>query len=317
MGSMFSKKTNNRETDLNNLLKPDATAPEVAKLLAKLLTYGAPGRFPQISTLSGEMPFEEEYDDDRAKEMLEVAARGADLSQADGAELFANVVNCMFIDLVDLASSSLGEKSELTYDALNIVFDFMKHAGSLYDSVAGGIEIDAVTYGGTLPKSKLEALYGAYSVEIASKLPDDYENRLNMLQEAFSIPDRKKNGIMMKVFQDQMMEMAKTEEGQKAIEEMSSSFMGGMEGLGGMEGMFGPGGDGEPDMEQVKEMLKMFKQMKDDGSLPPKEFKKVRNEFKKTVGSSLDDILKTADSEEELSPEERELIELVKAIFDD
>jgi len=326
--SMFSKKKNNRETELNNLLNADATAPEVAKLLSKLLTYGAPGRFPQVNALSGDMLFEEGFEQDMAKELLEVAAKEACLSREEGAELFANVVNCMLIDIIDLSSSSLQEKSDLTYDAINIVINFMNHAASLYDAVAEGVEITSVTYSGTLPKSKLEAMYGTYVFACMTKMPDDMSDRIEMLRDVFSIAEKKSEGVIMKTVQKSMMEMMKTEEGRENIQEMTSKMTGGMEGteaLAGMGDMFGGGGGGgggggeEPDMEQVKEMLRMLKKMKDDGNIGPKEFATVRDEFKNMVGSNIEDILKEAESgaDGDIPPEDKELFDLVKSLFED
>merc|ERR1711937_195981 len=93
------------------------------------------------------------------------AQASADLSREDAAEIFANVVNCMLIDIVDLASTSLKEKkSKVTVEAIGIVVDFMNHASSLYDSIAGGVVIVPVTYGGDLSKGKLEQMYSAYAV---------------------------------------------------------------------------------------------------------------------------------------------------------
>jgi hypothetical protein len=131
---MFGKRNaSNRETDLNVLVGDGAAAQEFALLLSKLLTFGAPGRFPRVVALPGKMPMAE-FDPDAAKEMLEEAA--GDISKEEAAEIFANVVNCMLIDIVDLASSTLKEDNKVTVDAINVVIDFMNHAASLYDSVA-------------------------------------------------------------------------------------------------------------------------------------------------------------------------------------
>jgi hypothetical protein len=133
----FKKKSDNdRETDIGALVSPDAEAPEFASLLAKILTFGAPGRFPAIASM-GEMPFDE-FDLDRAKEMLLEKRADLDLSDEKSAEVFANVVNCMIIDIVDLASGALKAKEDdkLAVDAINVVMDFCDHAASLFDAVA-------------------------------------------------------------------------------------------------------------------------------------------------------------------------------------
>jgi len=138
--SMFSKAGSDRETDITELFKPDAEAPEFALLLAKILTYGAPGRFPYITAQPGGMPFEEGEDGgfnlDSAKILLMESRISKGLTDQASAELFASVVNCMIIDIIDLASSSLKGEDKTTVAALNVVMEFMDHAASLFDAVA-------------------------------------------------------------------------------------------------------------------------------------------------------------------------------------
>mmetsp|Transcript_591 Transcript_591/g.919 ORF Transcript_591/g.919 Transcript_591/m.919 type:complete len:892 (-) Transcript_591:111-2786(-) len=313
--SMFAKKRNNRETDLNNLLTPEATAPGVAILLAKLLTHGAPGRFPTVSALPGDIPLEE-YEQNKAKELLEDAVKEAGLSREDGAEVFANVVNCMLVDIVDLAASSLQEKIDVTYEAISIVVDFMNHAASLYDSVAEGIDLSPpVTYGGDLPKAKLEQMYGTYAFESSMKMEDDSTSRIDMLRFVFSISEKKSEGILQKAIQKNIMELAKTEEGREKLQEMTGGMMDGM-GMDGLEGMMG--GDEQPDKEQLRGMLETLKIMKDDGSIPPEELATVREQFKANFGSSIDELMNEAKSgKEEMDDDEKELLELMKAILED
>lgn len=320
--SMFSKKNkNDRETDLNVLVSSEATAPNVASLLAKLLTFGAPGRFPAVNSLSGGMPMDE-FELEAATKMLEDAVAESEITKEEGAEVFANVVNCMLIDIIDLASSSLGETGDVTFNAINIVIDFMNHAASLYDAVAENVEIKPVTYGGNLPKSQLEQMYGSYSFSGMMKMEEDMNDRIELLRNVFAISEKKAEGIIMKASQKNMMEMMKTEEGQKQMEEMMGGMMGGMEGMEGMgalAGMMGGGGDGEDmDPAQLKEMLTMLKTMKDSGSIPPDELATVRDQFRESFGSSIDDILKQADdSGGEMSDDDKELLDLMKGILED
>jgi hypothetical protein len=136
-GFFKKKSANDRETDINALISADAEAPEFASLLAKILTFGAPGRFPAIANMGG-MPFDE-FDLEKAKEMLIEMRSDLDLSDEKSAEVFANVVNCMIIDIVDLASGALKAKEaddKLAVDAINVVMDFCDHAASLFDAVA-------------------------------------------------------------------------------------------------------------------------------------------------------------------------------------
>jgi hypothetical protein len=318
--SIFNKKKNSRETNLNLLLSPSATAPELAMILSKLLTFGAPGRFPMVTALAGPMPLET-FDLDKAKDILEKSFEQAGITREEGAEIFANVVNCMLIDIIDLASSSLGKEASITYDALNVVINFMNHAASLYDAVAEGVEITPVTYGGNLPKSNLEQMYGAYAFSAMLKMDDDMTDRIELLRSVFSISEKKAEGIIMNASQKQMMEMMKTEEGQKQMEAMMSNMMGGMEGMEGfgeMAGLLGGGGEGEPNPEQLKQMLTMLKTMKDSGSIPREELATVREQFRESFGSSIDDILKQSEvAGGEMSANDRELLDLMKSILED
>jgi hypothetical protein len=320
--SVFSKKSKDgRETKLAALVGPDAKAFEFAKTLAKILTFGAPGRFPAVVDMSGGMPMED-FDLELAKQTLIDSQASEDLSLEESAEIFANVVNCMLIAIVDLASSSLKEKDEkLTVDAVKIIVDFMNHAASLYDSIASGVSITPVTYNGDLSKSKLEQMYGAYAVSGMMNMggsDDDFDGQVGLLCDVFQISEKKAEGIMMKAMQKNMMKMMKDGEGAEGMEEMMKN-MGGMEGMGGMPGMDGMDGEGgEPDPEQLKEMLQAIKMMKDSGTLPPDELEQVKAQFRDNFGSSIDQVIKDADATgEEMDAGEKELLGLIKSILDD
>ncbi len=84
------------------------------------------------------MPMEK-FDLDTAKSLITQSREDAGLTDENSAELFASVVNCMVIDIVDLASSTLKGKEKndkVAVDAINVVMDFMDHAASLFDAVA-------------------------------------------------------------------------------------------------------------------------------------------------------------------------------------
>lgn len=322
--SVFGKKSkNNRETDLSVLVTSGAPASEFTTTLAKMLTHGAPGRFPAVEALPGTdaTPLDDDgkFQLEAAKEALTEAQQKAGLTLEESAEIFANVVNCMLIDIVDLASTSLKEKdNKMTVNAINIVVDFMNHAASLYSSIAGGVVIQPVTYGGSLGRSKLEQMYSEYAGSAMfdlENLPDDFDGRVSLLQDVFEIPDKKAEGLAMRAMQKNMAEAMKDP---KKMEEMQE-MMKGMEGMEGMEGLMGGGGlDGEsPDPEQLKTMLRSLKELKESGSIPPDEFEKVKKEFKNTFGTSIDDIVKEANSGgEELNETDQELLDLMKAIMD-
>ncbi|CAJ1953276.1 unnamed protein product [Cylindrotheca closterium] len=313
----FGKKKNNRETDITALVSSDAMAPAFATVLAKILTFGAPGRFPEILALPGDMPMQE-FSVEAATGMLVEAQANAGLSRENAAEIFANVVNCMLIDIVDLASTSLKEKdSKLTVEAIGIVIDFMNHASSLYNSIAEGVVIVPVTYGGDLAKGKLEQMYSAYAVSAMTNLgsvDEDFDDRVRLLQDVFQINEKKAEGLMMKAMQKNMMEMMKSGEGMEGLEEM----MKGMGDMGdmGMPGM--PGMDGEePSPEQLKEMLSALKELKDSGSIPDSELAEVKKQFREAFGSSIDEVMKDANNAGgEMSTQDKELLELMKSILD-
>jgi hypothetical protein len=318
IGGFFSKKNkNDRETDINQMVSADATAPQFAALLARILTYGAPGRFPSVSRLTGEMPFEK-FELEAAKQQLIDAREEAGISLEESAEVFAGVVNCMLIDIVDLASSTLKEKDEkVTVEGISVVVDFMNHAASLYDAVAEGVTIKPVTYGGDLGKNKLEQMYSAYAVSgmmDMANLDGDFDARVSLLQDVFQISPKKAEGLAMKAMQKNMMKMLKSGEGMEGMEDMLKS-MGGAAGLGDM----GMGMDGENmDPEQLKTMLLSLKEMKDSGSIPAEEFETVKSQFKEAFGSSIDDVIKEGeDNEGEFDEQDKELLDLMKSILYD
>ena len=345
--SMFGKrKGSDRETDLTVLVSEGATAPEFALLLSKLLTFGAPGRFPLVTSLPGDMPMAE-FELEAAKSLLEKAAADGDITKEQGAEIFANVVNCMLIDIVDLASSALKEDDKVLVDAINVVVDFMNHAASLYDSVAEvrtdfvalkmealcfnawectlksavcsmlqGVVITPVTYGGELGKGKLEQMFSKYAVSGMMSMDEDFNARVGLLQDVFSIPEKKAEGLMMKAMQKNMMKMLKTGEGMEGMEEMMKGLGGDMEGLGSL----GMGMDGEdgPSPEQLKEMLLTLKTMKESGTIPPEELEAVRAQFKEAFGAGIDDVVSDAEEDEDaLNESDKELLELMKEILKD
>jgi hypothetical protein len=331
----FSNKKNARETDLMNLVATDGTAPEFATLLAKLLTFGAPGRFPQIAALPGDKLFNE-FDLDEAKKMLIESRSKNSITDEISAEQFACVVNCMIIDIIDLASSSLGmkdKKDQVTVDALNVVMEFMDHAASLFDAVADGVVINPVTYGGDLSKGKLDDMFAIYSTAGMTTADGSVtQDRIDTLQQVFNINDKRAEGLSQKAMMKNLMDMMKNGgEGEGGMEEMLKG-MGGMEGMEGMEEMMAamagteggeggmPGfGDGEDiSPEQLKASVKMMKELVDSGSVSKEELALVREQFKTLYGSDINELIKAADEEggaDELGEDGAELLELFKDIL--
>jgi len=344
VASVFSKKSNNRETDLNKLFASDAPAPEFSLLLAKLLSFGAPGRFPLVTSLTSGMPMEDFNLEDAKKLLIESRSSStpssSSLTNEVSAEAFACVVNCMIIDIIDLASSSLGgggeekKKNKMTVDALNVVLDFMDHAASLFDAVADdddkGVVITPVTYGGSLSKSKLEKMFTIYASSMMTSLDGSVtQDRVDTLQQVFNINDKRAEGIVQKGMMKNLMNMMKDPE---AMEGM----MGGMEGMEGMEGLsemmaamsgdgaaagaagmpgFDPNGEISP--EELKQSVTMMKQLVDSGSVSKDELDLVRNQFKEIYGSDINDLIKAADEEgtDDSGGDGKELLDLFKTIL--
>lgn len=326
----FSSKKNSRETDLQNLVSKDATAPDFALLLAKLLTFGAPGRFPAISSMPGGLPMEK-FDVEEAKTLLFESKSDLGLTDEVSAEQFASVVNCMIIDIIDLASSSLGikeKKDQVTVDALNVVTDFMDHAASLFDAVANGVVINPVTYGGDLPKSKLEEMFAIYATSGMSSMGGSVtQDRIDTLQQVLNINDKRAEGLVQNAMMKNLMNMMKNG-GEGGMEEMLKN-MGGMEGMEGMEEMLAalsgsegglPGlGDGDDiSPEQLKASVKMMRELIKSGSVSKEELALVREQFKTMYGADINDLIKAADEEggaKELGDDGAELLELFKEIL--
>lgn len=322
-GFFAKKNKNGRPTNLNVFITYEkAVAPEFASLLAKTLTYGAPGRFPSVAALPGDLPYTD-FDLETAKKELIAAREDAGISLEESAEIFAGVVNCMLIDIVDLASSTLKSKEEkVTVDGISVVVDFMNHAASLYDSVAEGITITPVTYGGDLSKGQLEKMYSAYagSGMMNMGMDADFDSRVGLLQDVFEIPPKKAEGIAMKAMQKSVMKMMKDGDG---MEGMLEQF-GGAEGLEGLADLAGGMGGAEGmnpeamDPEQLKTMLLGLKEMKESGAIDPSEFEVVKEQFKEAYGGSIEDVIKEGDSNSEMfGDNDKELLELMKSLLYD
>lgn len=326
---IFSKRNADaRETDLNVLIGPKAQAPEFATLLAQILTFGAPGRFPAVSSW-GSMPFDK-FDLDKAKALLTESRGDADLTDEQSAEIFASVVNCMIIDIVDLASLTLKGKDmdeKIASDAINVVMDFMDHAASLFDAVAEDVTIKPVTYGGVLRKKDLEQMFSVYAGSSMMSMDGTgaTQDRVDTLQLVFAITDKKAEGLsqkhMMKTMMNLMKDGGKGLEGMPGMEGMEdmAAMMGGMgEGgmPGGMPGM--PGMDGEMSPEDLKQTLGMMKDLMDSGQVSKEELVEVRNQFKEMYGSDISDLVKKASDEgaaETMSDDERELLDMFERIL--
>jgi len=319
IASIFSKKdANARETDLNALFAADALAPNFCMSLAGILTFGAPGRFPDVEALPGR-PSEFVLED--AKEALSKARETEGLTNVLAAESFACVVNCMIITIIDLASSTLKEEDKITVDALNVVLDFMDHAASLYDAIADGVVITPVTYSGSLGNKKLEQMFTKFASVSLGGMDLSAQERVDTLQQVFKISDKKAEGLIQKVMMKNLMKMMKDGgeglegmEGMPGMEEMMAA-MGGGEGMGGLGGL--GGGDVSP--EELKQSVEMMKQLLDSGQVSKEELDLIRQQFKDANGMDLTDLIKATEGmgTDELGDDGKELLDLFKKVLDE
>ena len=323
--SVFSKKPG-RESDINKLIGAEGKAPEFCSVVAKSLTFGAPGRFPHLESLLAASSMAE-FDLETARGLLREEADKAGLSDQDACEEFAKVVNCMIIDIIDLASSTLKEKEDKpTVDAMNIVMDFMDHSAGLFEPfLSEGVSIKPVTYCGTLGKGKLEQLYATYGTASMTSA-DVTEDRIDMFRELFEIKEKRAEGLLQKKMMSSLFKMMKDPdalkdmmggEGMEGMEEMMKA-MGGMEGMEGLAGLPGMG-DEELTPEQLKESVNMMKNLVESGQVSKEEMKQVKEMFKTAYGMDMEDLINNADSaevKEQLGDDGEELIEMFKIILD-
>eukprot|EP00594_Rhizosolenia_setigera_P014773 CAMPEP_0178958800 /NCGR_PEP_ID=MMETSP0789-20121207/11862_1 /TAXON_ID=3005 /ORGANISM="Rhizosolenia setigera, Strain CCMP 1694" /LENGTH=969 /DNA_ID=CAMNT_0020641583 /DNA_START=170 /DNA_END=3079 /DNA_ORIENTATION=- len=346
-GLNFFKKSSSssRATDLSELMSSDAISPEFSMLIAKFCSYGAPGRFPQVSV-------EGEFDLDKANEEITETKKKLGLTDTIAAELFASVVNCMIIDIIDLASSSLSmkttkkkkkgkkkgdaeddedaSKDKMTVDALNVVLDFMDHAASLFDAVAGSTVIQPVVYEGSLKKAKLEKMFSIYAGQLMSSMMDldsgVSQERLDVLQQVFDISDKKAEGIAQRVMMKNLMKVMKEGgSGEGGGMEGLAEMMGGLGGgdMSALEGMMGGGmpGFGDPNAElspeEIKQSVTMMKELVNSGQISSEEIKLVKEQFKQAYGQDIEDLIKAADGADgdELGEDGKELLDLFKTVL--
>ncbi|GMH66897.1 hypothetical protein TL16_g04533 [Triparma laevis f. inornata] len=232
------KNKNARSTDIHALITDDGTPEhDFNAALTGYLTFGAPGRFGELEKVLGIEGTT--FDLTMARTHLTSLKLPTDLQSA---EAFASVVNCLIIDIVDLASSTLKEKEEVVMKGLDVVLDFMEFASEMYESVAGSTVIKPVVYQGTLGRGKLEQMYKTYlSGSNIIEADQSHQDRVDQLQQVFSIKDAKANGIQQKIMMKSLMKMMKGEGGE------------GMEGFADMMKEMG----GVPEGVDVEKMMKM------------------------------------------------------------
>jgi len=144
----------------------------------------------------------------------------------------------------------------------------------------------------------------------------------------FEIKEAKAQAIQQKQMMSSMMKMMKGEdmEGMEGLAEM----MKGMQGMGGgaedgsvdYEGMMKGMKDGKmPDMspKEIKESIKMMKQLIDSGMVGPVEIEQIKKDFKENMGTDVQGLLKDAEEMQKtgtLDEDGKELLDLFRAVLD-
>ncbi|GMH49298.1 hypothetical protein TrRE_jg3644 [Triparma retinervis] len=336
-----SKKSSTRETSITALIgspnTPKTPREDFSGALTSYLTFGAPGRFKDLEASLG-TPSSSSFDFPSARSSLIALKASAGMSDPASAEAFASVVNCMIITIVDLAATTLkGKDPSMVVKGCEVVLDFMDHAGKLYEAVAGEAVIEPVVYEGGTGGKKLEQMYKKYVGEKGMMMDEEAQERVDKLQAVLGIKDGKAEGIQQKVMMKKMMKMMKgmknggddPEAMAKMMKEMGMDMdaegmegmadmmkgMGGMGGLGGMGGM----GDGPPSQEELKESIKMMKELIDNKMVSEEELKQVKAEFRKSMGTDIEELIKMAEEQErsgDLDGDGKELLDLFKQVLD-
>ena len=161
------------------------------------------------------------------------------------------------------------------------------------------------------------------------------QDRVDTLQIILGISDKKAEGLMQKHMMKMMMNLMKDGgkglEGMPGMEGMEDMMkaMGGeggmeemMKAMGGMAGMNGmlPGMGGDMSPEDLKQTVKMMKDLLDSGQVSQEELADIRKQFKEMYGSDIGELIKQADQEgagASMGEEEKELLDMFKRILGD
>ncbi|GMI43998.1 hypothetical protein TrCOL_g5080 [Triparma columacea] len=331
--SGLTSKKSGRETSITKLLGTTTTPPpKVAfmKCLTSYLTFGAPGRFLDLEdTLSTPRDF----DLTTAVSELTSLRDEAGMTEQDTGEAFADVTHCMIVTIVDLAMSTLKSKDDTdVVKGLEVVLEFTDHAAGIYGEIVGpDVVVEPVVYGGAQGGKKLESMYKKYLGNVGIAVDEKQEERVDRLQAVLGIKDSKAQGIQQKVMMKKMMKMMKGMKGggddPEAMAKMMKEMGLDMEGMEGMEemmkgmgGMGGMGGvDGKPPtQEELKESIRLMKELIDNDMVGEEEMKQVKEEFRKSMGTDIEELVRMAEEQEragDLDEEGRELLELFKKVL--
>ena len=211
IASLFKKNASNKRPATLSKLYSSAPHKAFAETLSQILTLGAPGRFPDIK-----QPQPADAPLQTHKDNLNTKLRDIPIDQA--ADVFANVVNCMLIHIVDLASSTVintkkekakHKNDKIVVDGVSVVLDFMDFGAQLYEDLFNDYVISPVTYSGSLSKSKLENLFSTYATAQMTNFDTGLANnqdRIDTLQRVFNIPDKRAEGLLQKNINEKLYE---------------------------------------------------------------------------------------------------------------
>merc|ERR1711862_796426 len=338
IANLFKKNTSNRRP--NTLSKVYSSTPhsEFAQTLSQILTLGAPGRFPDITPPQPPNASIQTYKDNLVH-MMKTPSKNIPIDQA--ADIFANVVNCMLIHIVDLASSAAvlaakskknnsknkKESEKVVVDGVSVVLDFMDFSAQLYEDLFNDYTISPVTYTGSLSKSKLEHLFSTFATAqmtnfdaAATNNNNNNQDRIDTLQRVFNIPDKRAEGLLQKTLMKNFMTMMKDGDADGgAMADM-------MKGLAGSSGdaasLLGNSlsNNQEEDInpEDIQQSIKLMKELMDSGSISKEEISLVKEQFQEVYGTDIHKFIQEAEGEEQnLDDDGKELLSLFKDVLKD
>jgi len=322
IASLFKKNSSDKRPSTLSKLYSSTPHKSFAQTLSEVLTLGAPGRFPDVSPPQPPNESTQTY-----KDNLKIKLRDIPIDQS--ADVFANVVNCMLIHIVDLASSTVvntnkknskkkSENDKIVVDGVSVVLDFMDFGAQLYEDLFNDYEISPVTYSGSLSKSKLENLFSTYATAQMTNFDTGLANnqdRIDTLQRVFNIPDKRAEGLLQKTLMNNFMTMMKDGGGDGdggAMAEMMKGLAG--DGSSPFPGVAEDGADVNP--EDIQQSIKLMKELMESGSISKEEIALVKDQFGEVYGTDINKFLQEAEGEEEnLDDDGKELLNLFKDVL--
>lgn len=266
-----------RETDWNSLVRtgPMAQYADFCNAVAETLAVGAP---------PGTCGFNEEVNEEVVSgSNLQEIAHEAGLSLQASAEVFANVVNCFVVELVDKAAAAedaVGNEYNATDSVMNDVIDFAEHAASVFDSFTKdkGVTIEPVTYNGKVDETTLERMFTSYASEASAT-----ERRIGVCRELLNISDEKAEKAMRRTLLKEMNNTATNSSAEPRIDGELSAMMDelelevqGLEEYVANRTLIDINDEDRKAIEQVKQITDLF----GEALMQDEEIQKIRKDIK-------------------------------------